>query len=417
MLAAVFYMQPVGQLCANVVAISATALSRKNIQHDADPSSCIGECMQTTDKIWRWIVGLGAVIPALALLARLLIPESPRYLLEVEKDSHTAQQNANSYFTEFEDPFHDPEEEEYAEHSGMNGLTATGTESGQGQTEGMSMEELHNDKGQHAGDNPMNSIGNMAVQPDSDTIESYPQPGAQFLNASAVSSANLNGKFENELEQFKLPPPQQPTPSEGICIDILGTQADPEENPRTRKATRKEFLHGFHAFLFSPDWINTSVDSDHVPPPDPDTPSTERHWTDGNWTDLFGTSVSWALLDFSFYFLGVNSWKIIAKVWDTPSYSSVYELIIQFTWRALVSVSVGSIIGGALFITMANYRHKLQLWGFVILAVFLVAVGSTFVTLLGGRYFAAIIVLYFFTQLFFDIGTFDASQTFVRDEC
>jgi PHS family inorganic phosphate transporter-like MFS transporter len=91
-------------------------------------------------------------------------------------------------------------------------------------------------------------------------------------------------------------------------------------------------------------------------------------------------------------------------VWDTPTYTSVYQLIIQFSWRALVSVSVSSMIGGAIFIAMARYRHKLQMWGFLILAAFLVAVGATFVTLLGGRYFAAIIVLYFFTQLFFDFG-------------
>jgi hypothetical protein len=76
----------------------------------------------------------------------------------------------------------------------------------------------------------------------------------------------------------------------------------------------------------------------------------------------------------------------------------------QFSWRALVSVSVSSMIGGAIFISMARYRYKLQMWGFLILAVFLIAVGATFVTLLGGRYFAAIIVLYFFTQLFFDFG-------------
>lgn len=129
-----------------------------------------------------------------------------------------------------------------------------------------------------------------------------------------------------------------------------------------------------------------------------------KKWTDGNWTDLAGTSISWFLLDFSFYFLGINSWKLIAQVWDTPVYSSVYELIMQFSWRALVSVSVSSIIGGALFICMARYRHNLQIYGFLILAAFLIAVGATFVTILGGKYFAAVIVLYFFTQLFFDLG-------------
>ena len=129
-----------------------------------------------------------------------------------------------------------------------------------------------------------------------------------------------------------------------------------------------------------------------------------RKFTDGNWTDLAGTCISWFLLDFSFYFLGINSWKLIAQVWDTPAYSSVYELIMQFSWRALVSVSASSIIGGALFIGLAQYRHNLQMYGFLILAAFYIVVGASFITILGGKYFAAIIVLYFFTQLFFDLG-------------
>jgi hypothetical protein len=108
MLAAVFYMQPVGQLVANVLAIVATSISHDYIYKDSDPSNCTGDCMETTDKIWRWIVGLGAVIPAITLVARFLIPESPRYLLEVEKDSHTAAQNSQKYFTNYTDPFRKP---------------------------------------------------------------------------------------------------------------------------------------------------------------------------------------------------------------------------------------------------------------------------------------------------------------------
>jgi len=110
MLAAVFYMQPVGQLVANVLAIIATSISHDYIYKDSNPSNCTGDCMETTDKIWRWIVGLGAVIPAITLVARFLIPESPRYLLEVEKDSHTAAKNSKKYFTNYADPFRKPDQ-------------------------------------------------------------------------------------------------------------------------------------------------------------------------------------------------------------------------------------------------------------------------------------------------------------------
>ncbi|KAH9210727.1 inorganic phosphate transporter 1-4 /Pi cotransporter [Leptodontidium sp. 2 PMI_412] len=302
MLATVFYMQPAGQLLANIVAICATTRYRELIHENSGLSSCVGDCMNATDEIWRWIVGLGAVIPSLALLARLLIPESPRYLLEVEKDSHTAEQNAKSYFT---DPFQDPEED-----------PAT--------------------------------VGNEIVGGDTNVPD---------------NSADRNT-------------------DQGIMLDDL-TNAEGHS---------QRFDQG------------QPLNVDDLPIPDPDAPPSHQKWTDGNWTDLVGTSATWALLDFSFYFLGINSWKVIAKIWDTPPYTSVYQYIIQFSWRALISVSVSSMIGGALFIAMAKHRHNLQMFGFLILAVFLIAVGGTFATLLGGRYFAAIIVLYFFTQLFFDFG-------------
>lgn len=397
--------------------------------------------MNATDEIWRWIVGLGAVIPSLALLARLLIPESPRYLLEVEKDSHTAEQNAKSYFT---DPFQDPEEDPATVGNEIAGgdTNVPDNSADRNTDQGIMLDDLTNaeghsqrfDQGQ-----PLSATDNTATmlrEGNLDVIERYAEQRGNFLipgdhgiagttlnGTSTISSTgspndgsqsvdltsmippvNLIGRSENDMEQLRLPPPHHQNKNEGINIDLLEPAQEAEDNPRTRKATWKEFIHGFHDYLFSPEWINISViDVDDLPIPDPDAPPSHQKWTDGNWTDLVGTSATWALLDFSFCFLGINSWKVIAKIWDTPPYT-IYQYIIQFSWRALISVSVSSMIGGALFIAMAKHRHNLQMFGFLILAVFLIAVGGTFVTLLGGRYFAAIIVLYFFTQLFFDFG-------------
>lgn len=183
------------------------------------------------------------------------------------------------------------------------------------------------------------------------------------------------------------------------------------ENARTRKASWKEFWKGFYGFLFKPESPNFSESEEQNIPPQlhdhmgPSSSGAPKHyWTDGNWTDLAGTSLTWFLLDFAFYFFGVNSWKVIAQVWDTSAYMSVYQLVIQFSWRVLVTISASSLIGGALFIMMTKYRYNLQMFGFLVLAAFLVAVGTAFVTLSGGRYFAVIIVLYFLAQLFFNFG-------------
>jgi MFS transporter, PHS family, inorganic phosphate transporter len=454
MLATVFYMQPVGQILANTVAIIATALSHRYISHDSDPSNCVGDCMETTDKIWRWIVGLGAVLPALALLARLFIPESPRYLLEVEKDSHTAQENANKYFTNPTDPFQEPDQDD----EGPNHPEGAAEPPVPGDADGgeftaqeglIPMERLSRRQDQVLSDGPrMSMASDHAVTPptgDPDAIEACPQPSTDYLmpsnpgtreatpnggdtrfspgssigksdvvveTHSVVPSINYNGQCDDGREQPRLAPSQQLNEPTGNDNDVSGASRNPQENTETRRASWKEFRKGFHEFLFKPDSPNMSESEGenispqfgHVEPNGSAAPG--RHWTDGNWTDLAGTSLAWFLLDFSFYFLGINSWKVIANVWDTPAYTSVYQFVIQFSWRALVSVSVSSMIGGALFIAMAKYRYNLQTYGFLILAAFLIAVGATFVTLLGGRYFAAIIVLYFFTQLFFDLGKY-----------
>jgi MFS transporter, PHS family, inorganic phosphate transporter len=109
MLATVFYAQPIGQLVACITAVVATASLRHSISGDAGPTHCGEECLNAMDKIWRWIVGFGAIPPAFAVLLRFYIPESPRYLLEVEGDPigiDAADYSRNKYYA---DPLLDEE--------------------------------------------------------------------------------------------------------------------------------------------------------------------------------------------------------------------------------------------------------------------------------------------------------------------
>jgi PHS family inorganic phosphate transporter-like MFS transporter len=433
MLAAVFYMQPVGQLVANVVTIIATSVSRQYISQNSDPSNCQGDCLETADKIWRWIVGLGAILPALAMLARLYIPESPRYLLEVEKDSHTAQQNAEVYFVDYEeDPFQEPDDEEHLEESQV-AEQETAANNEPSNFEEIQMEEYPNqdnitiEEYHRADPLAQPSIGDPRMIPDngprsdstlnvgwaSTTSEPPFQKDGTVQEIHSLAPSDAGGKDITDLEKFQLPSPGLEPSGQPSAKNTGDSQPAPQGELRTRKASWREFWKGFGKFLFD----RTSVDMTNIEgfnyPSDSDlnqdnnlnnVDQPPRSWTDGNWTDLAGTAFSWFLLDFSFYFLGVNSWKITAMVWNTPTYDSVYQFIIQLSWRTMISISLSSLIGGALFIAMARYRHNLQTYGFLILAAFFIALGATFVTILGGQYFAAIIVLYFFTQLFFDFG-------------
>ena len=125
---------------------------------------------------------------------------------------------------------------------------------------------------------------------------------------------------------------------------------------------------------------------------------------DGNWTDLAGTSLAWMALDFAFYCLSVNNPNILNKLWKTEGAQPVYPSLVQNAYRALIAVSIGSLVGGYLFIVMARYRWALQYYGFWVLAGGFIVVGVCYMTLLNTRYFAAVIVLYSICSLFFNLG-------------
>ncbi|KAJ2799269.1 hypothetical protein H4R20_004505 [Coemansia guatemalensis] len=80
MVAAVFAMQGFGIVAAAIVAIIVLACFRSAIDGD----------QLMLDYVWRIIMGLGVVPGIVALYFRLTIPETPRYTLDVEKDTHRA---------------------------------------------------------------------------------------------------------------------------------------------------------------------------------------------------------------------------------------------------------------------------------------------------------------------------------------
>ncbi|KAG9676459.1 MFS general substrate transporter, partial [Aureobasidium melanogenum] len=96
LLTAVFMCQPLGQLLATLVPLTAVYAARESIPHDSDV--CEGDCLKTLDVIWRLILGLGAVPAAASLWFRLTIIESPRYTVDIVRDDHQAAVDVNRYF-------------------------------------------------------------------------------------------------------------------------------------------------------------------------------------------------------------------------------------------------------------------------------------------------------------------------------
>src|ERR1700742_81289 len=77
MMACVFFSQPLGQIMGNLISLIVVAISR-NSRSD--------NLLRSVDIMWRWIIGLGVVPGVIALLFRFAIPETPRFLLDIEDD-------------------------------------------------------------------------------------------------------------------------------------------------------------------------------------------------------------------------------------------------------------------------------------------------------------------------------------------
>lgn len=103
-MAIVFLCQPLGQVAAAVVALIAVVGFRHSLPDDPDSLKCIGSCIHDIDRIWRLIVGLGAVPAFIAIWFRLTIIESPRYTADVMHNSLQAAADVAQFYQSVEIP-------------------------------------------------------------------------------------------------------------------------------------------------------------------------------------------------------------------------------------------------------------------------------------------------------------------------
>jgi PHS family inorganic phosphate transporter-like MFS transporter len=97
MMGAVFAMQGFGQLAAALIALIVTAGFKQSLLTAKDVAHCSGVCQLAVDKMWRTIIGFGAVPGLFALYYRLTIPETPRYTFDVARDAVKAGEDARAY--------------------------------------------------------------------------------------------------------------------------------------------------------------------------------------------------------------------------------------------------------------------------------------------------------------------------------
>jgi PHS family inorganic phosphate transporter-like MFS transporter len=98
MLVAVFLMQPLSQLTAQGIGLGALRgisashnLSRDEKTHEV--------AAPVIDSVWRLVIGVGAAPALLAIIGRMTIPETPRFLLEIERDASAALQSTTEVYS------------------------------------------------------------------------------------------------------------------------------------------------------------------------------------------------------------------------------------------------------------------------------------------------------------------------------
>ncbi|KAK4943309.1 acid phosphatase pho5 [Elasticomyces elasticus] len=97
MMGAVFAMQGIGQFAAAMIALIVVSGFKKSLETASTVAHCDGVCQLAVDKMWRVIIGFGAVPGCAALYFRLTIPETPRYTFDVARDSEKAVADVKAY--------------------------------------------------------------------------------------------------------------------------------------------------------------------------------------------------------------------------------------------------------------------------------------------------------------------------------
>ncbi|KAJ9138945.1 Phosphate permease [Pleurostoma richardsiae] len=99
MMGAVFAMQGLGQLAGAFVMLFVTLGFKHSLESSTKLANCTGVCALAVDKMWRTLIGFGAVPGCIALYYRLTIPETPRYTFDVQRDVEKAQDDVKAYIS------------------------------------------------------------------------------------------------------------------------------------------------------------------------------------------------------------------------------------------------------------------------------------------------------------------------------
>ena len=242
-------------------------------------------------------------------------------------------------------------------------------------------------------------VGNVSRARD-DGDRYFGSPSGSETQSIASSHSQLSGSYPTVQQQYGISGSAEPSP--GVTVyevhddNIAGTAT--EKGPAVQSLA--EELGGERAAV----GFN------------------RQFWkyfsSDGNWQEVAVVSLNWALLDFTFYLLGVNSSSFVPTLFgeDNGPERPPYSILIGEARHIMESSTVGALVGSLLIIGAMQFRtgkwfprllnspRRIQTWGFGILALLFIIVGSLYYTLPKTRAFTAIVFFYQVCNLFYNFG-------------
>ncbi len=350
-MAAVFLMQPLGQLLASVVglAVLLTVGWSSGLANETDSEVA----KRIVDRIWRYVVGVGAIPALIAIIFRLTIPESPRYTLDVDHDGARALRDTRKYYN-------------------VRRVSTNGSENGQLH---VYTDDIEDDAG-------MQQIPRAAVN-------------------EPISSNNMSHWNTQDLDD----------------------DSHEDTNHQTRLGDDNDSME-IQEIAEADSQLEAGNEKGQIPDPFSLAELHRFFWTEGNLKYLLGTSITWFLLDFAFYGLGINNPRVIAQIWSSQPINgtvadntqdwqnpsdpnqTIYEVLRLDGIRSIITISVGSMLGSIILIKMINYipRQAFLKWSFVGMAVLFAVIGGTYFRAANSDLHALTLVLYVLCQLLFNIG-------------
>jgi PHS family inorganic phosphate transporter-like MFS transporter len=299
------------------------------------------------DSVWRCVIGVGAFPALIAIALRFTIPETPRYLLDVREDLPAAAQATRRVH---------PDKANTPSRQNSNKITKGGSEP----------YLTSNDK--EAG----------VVQSSSIDMENKGLTQRQSVRSAEIKDQSGRGRSDDivngSFEIHQAPSGTQKATSDETRLKSNGHAPDPGskisgKDLATQRRRKNEFWYDWHATFGKGQGFRRI---------------------------LAGISICWFIMDMSFYGLGLDTPRTLAKIfgaqpsdatkngfdWNSGLASqdeNIYDALLGDATRALYTIPISGIFGSVVFLLLVNYipRATVLRWMFVLLAILFAVAGSS----------------------------------------